>query len=133
MSKCATEPCPSCPYRLDTPKGVWSLEHYERLPAYDNGILSQMHHGAIAPFGCHYDNGNLCKGWLDCHGADNLLALRISGEITMEMRTPSSIPVYHSGKAVLAANLPHMDNPSPEARELMANLIKIPGKKYADE
>lgn len=134
MSKsktCAESPCPSCPYRKDTPKGVWAQDHYEMLPQYDGDIGEQVTKGAFAPFGCHYDNGNLCRGWIDCHGAENLLSLRLA-EVSDEMFTPPKADVYASGAEVLKANLPHMENPSPEARAMMDNLIKIPGKKNVE-
>lgn len=131
---CADRPCPSCPYRKATPKGVWALDHYEALTKYDGEIHEQAAKGAFTQFACHYDTGNLCRGWLDCHGPDNLLALRMSRKANElgDIGEPKE-EVYESGEAVLEANLPHMDSPSPEARDLMVKLLVRHGKKYNDE
>jgi hypothetical protein len=117
---CGEQPCPTCPYRKDTPKGVWALDHYEALLAYDGEIGEQAEKGAFVSFGCHYDNGNLCRGWIDAHGANNLLALRLN-----PLRSPVGPPlveVYGSGREVLEANLPHMLAPNAEAKKAMRKI-----------
>jgi hypothetical protein len=127
---CKAAPCPSCPYRKDTPKGVWALDHYEHLTQFDGDIGDQLAAGAFAQFGCHYDTGHLCRGWLDCHGHDNLLAMRISQRAPLPRDIgPVQVPVYESGQACLEANLPHMENPEPAAQAMAAQLLKLPNKK----
>jgi hypothetical protein len=129
---CGKEPCPTCPYRVDTPRGIWELDHYEALTKYDGDIPDQIENGAFASFGCHKDNGHYCRGWIDCHGADNLLAIRLNGLTTRV--GPPAVEVFESGAACLEANLPHMKNPLPEAKEAMAKLnlhIRAKRKKKA--
>lgn len=130
-SLCKESPCPTCPYRKDTPKGVWALDHYEVLQSYDGSILEQAISGATAVFQCHYNDGNLCRGWLDCHGKDNLLALRLRGrEALPEDIGPVKHDVYESGRACLEANIPHMDNPSKAARDVQDVLLAKHGKRF---
>jgi hypothetical protein len=94
--------------------------------------MEQVANGGLNVFGCHYNNGNLCRGWIDCHGAGNLLALKLADCITPEMFTEPKAEVYESGAAVLAANLPHMDNPAPDALAMVEMLKRIPGKILLD-
>ena len=106
----------------DTPPGLWVLDHYEALPAYDGDIPDQLAAGALTAFGCHYDTGDLCRGWIDCHGEHNLLALRLA-----PLRNdpgPPTVPVYESGQACLDANRPHCAKPSKEAKAAMKKLLK---------
>lgn len=72
---CPPSPCSSCPYRRDTPLGIWEREEYEKLPPYDNG-------DAILPtFHCHQENATgiptACREWVAVHGFDSI-AIRLA-------------------------------------------------------
>jgi hypothetical protein len=121
---CADTPCPSCPYRKDTPLGVWAPDHYEALLAYDGDTGEQVEKGAFGAFGCHQDNGLYCRGWIDTHGAGNLFALRLHG--LSHDPGPPTVEVYASAKECYDANLPHLPAPGPEAQALQAKLLKHP-------
>jgi hypothetical protein len=45
--KCGNSPCSSCPYKRDTPPGIWAEHEYEKLPAYDGSTLEQFANGAM--------------------------------------------------------------------------------------
>lgn len=130
--KCGEHPCETCPYRKDTPKAVWALEEYEKLPAYDGGIIDQVVNGAVGIFQCHYDNGNLCRGWLDCHSTHGLAAIRLRGRRIegYDEKSPRKFEVYESGQAVLDANKPLMNRPSKASRAVIEKVSRIPGKKF---
>lgn len=56
-------PCTSCPYRMDTPLGTWSADHFVKLLIDDADPIN----GTI--YGCHStSNGKngpaVCGGWL---------------------------------------------------------------------
>lgn len=60
-----TTPCASCPYRRDVPVGVWHAENFERLLRADRDPIDGH------TFGCHLNDGTLCRGWLlDQRGRD---------------------------------------------------------------
>ena len=123
---CAARPCASCPYRKDVPSGIWAEHEYEKLIAYDGDVLDQVFAGAEQVFGCHQRDGNLCAGWVACHGAGNLLALRLRGD-----RVPdetwgyeTDVPCFASGAEAARHGVRDMDEPSPKARKLMDKLVE---------
>src|SRR6188768_1946802 len=79
MLKAPKIPCGSCPYRKDVPPGIWDASEYAKLPSYDGDIPDQLMNGGVPLFMCHQNDGRLCGGWLACHGAGNLLAMRMHG------------------------------------------------------
>ena len=123
------KPCPTCPYVKATPSGIWHQEEYEKLPGYDGPTELQNH----KTFLCHYsdlpsEKETLCQGWLDCHGADNLLALRfayIMKKIGPEFRNKASgVEVYASGYEAMVAGLEDIEDPSSEAALKIKRLEK---------
>lgn len=52
----AAKPCDTCPYLRTTPVGIWHPEEYSKLQAND--------HDTGSTFGCHLNDGSLCRGWL---------------------------------------------------------------------
>lgn len=122
----AKRPCGSCPYRKDVPSGVWSENEYQKLPDYDNDMPEQPQ----ARFDCHQRDGNLCAGWLACHGPENLLSLRIAhilGRVIVpEVWTyKTDVPVFASGQEACEHGMAEVDNPGPEALALIAKLQQI--------
>ena len=70
-------PCSSCPYRVDTPSGVWDAAEYDKLPAYDGDVPEQLENGAMKVFRCHSALDYVCAGWAGCHDMRNNLAVRL--------------------------------------------------------
>lgn len=123
MSKplgCAPNPCDSCPYRKDTPAGVWAASEYRKLPAWDDP--TQMDAGT---FLCHNGNRELaCRGWLEVHH-ENLgvrLAL-MTGRIDLGNHTkPTTVPLYKSGAEACRAGLKGVKRPSRKAQAVITKL-----------
>ena len=77
-------PCPTCPYRVDCPSGVWDRTEYEKLPRYDRNET-------FATFLCHQTTATgeqtVCRGWLTVH-AESVAARMgvLNGEFTDDER-----------------------------------------------
>lgn len=69
-------PCTSCPYRRDTPPGVWHPEEYEKLRGYDDPQTS------YGTFLCHHSTeagrDAVCRGWLSVHRESIAARLAVS-------------------------------------------------------
>lgn len=120
--KVKSRPCPTCPYDRKTPLGIWHEEEYRKLPTYDGDMAEQAMKGATALFNCHYNDGCLCRGWLDCHGPENLIALRLSRKTLPDIGEARS-DCYASGQECLDANLREIETPSVQARLAMAKIV----------
>lgn len=128
----APRPCPSCPYRLDVPSGVWSAEEYRKLEAYDRPTWDQP--GAL--FLCHQtDAGDprrrVCAGWVGCHG-DELLALRLAaaaGRIDPEevLGYRTSVALFDSGTSAAAHGQAEIEWPGAAAAEAIAKVSRRRG------
>lgn len=124
----AVGPCGSCPYRLDVPSGVWTADEYEKLPPYDNETPYQPPN----VFLCHQKDGRVCAGWAGCHDGTQLLSLRLAcmtgamsrevAEEVIDYRSP--VELHPSGTAAAEFGLLEVDDPGPEALELMAALVR---------
>lgn len=112
-------PCRACPYRKDVPSGVWSKEEYDKLPDYDKDTGEQP----MASFACHATPYWICAGWATCHG-DSLLALRMEAIINgKRVEIPEeTVPLFASGKEAAEHGKRDIENPLPEAIEMMAYL-----------
>lgn len=118
-------PCNTCPYRRDTPPGIWAPEEYRKLPDYDQGGL------ALAPFHCHQETitgvPTLCRGWVACHGFDSIaLRLLCSREVlTVEqIEEPCTVELYGSGAEACAAGLAGVPRPDAKARRAIDKLAR---------
>lgn len=112
-------PCRACPYRRDVPSGVWSANEYAKLEDYDRETGAQP----MASFACHATPKRLCAGWATCHGY-SLLALRFESLINRKrVEIPKeTVPLFTSGKEAADHGRRDIENPSPEAIEMMAYL-----------
>lgn len=119
----AKTPCGSCPYRKDVPSGIWEAHEYEKLASYDNNTGDQ----SLKIFLCHQRDGNLCAGWVACHGSD-LLALRlaaIKGVVDASAFSYStSTPVFTSGKEAATHGMLKLGDPDSRARQMISGLIR---------
>lgn len=112
----APNPCASCPYRKDTPSGVWSAEEYKKLPRYDDAWEMSI-------FLCHSAGGDpktnntLCRGWFEVHHQNygvRLASYRV--EWNKANLTPTNVPLYDSGAEACAAGLRRLEHPPLAAR-----------------
>jgi hypothetical protein len=115
-------PCGSCPYRKDTPSGIWDRDEYEKLPPYDNETGSQ-------PFGvfmCHQRDGCLCGGWLMTHDVQHLLSLRLARVHDSAFDYHPDVEVFASGREAHDHGVKDLDEPSLEAHRRITGLLKLP-------
>jgi hypothetical protein len=126
MSKLTTPPvpCGSCPYRQDVPAGIWERHEYDKLPSYD-GDTSQQ---SPALFLCHQRDGNICGGWLACHGPDRLLAMRfaaITGSVDVSaFDYQTDVPVFRSGAEARAHGISGIERPDTRAAKMISGLLR---------
>lgn len=124
-------PCRSCPYRKDVPSGVWHPDEYAKLPLYDKETGEQP----PGLFMCHCGGGSMmCRGWLDTHGVEELLAIRVSlllGTVSPEiMDLPKSpVPLFPSGKAACDHGMRDVTHPGEAASHVIAKLNTIRGQQ----
>lgn len=127
----AKRPCGSCPYRRDTPSGVWHPEEYGRLPSYDAPTPEQP----TRAFHCHQVDGRLCAGWVGCHDMDENLAIRIAyfdGSLSLEsmdavLDYSTDVELFDSGLEAACHGLLDVVNPTPAAQRVIAGLIRKRG------
>jgi hypothetical protein len=130
----APRPCVSCPYRRDTPSGVWEAHEYEKLPAYDEEQMMAQPFGA---FFCHQQDGRLCAGWVGVHDMSNNIGVRLlfsarndgtrtEQELRDEIRAvldyETDVPLYESGHEAALAGLRDVANPSEAAERMIEQL-----------
>ena len=117
-------PCASCPYRTDTPSGVWSAHEYQKLTEYDDDSLEP----AFSVFLCHHstvrDVETVCRGWLSV--AADSVAVRVAvlrGEITPKQRdAPVTVPLYATGAEAAHAGMVDVEAPGLAAIEMVERL-----------
>ena len=120
---CAANPCSSCPYRKDTPPGVWAAEEYEKLPAWDDPLRLDA-----GVFLCHKGDRKLvCRGWLEVHHENIGVRLALLRNIIDlgAHREPTKVPLYKSGRAACAAGLRGVKRPSKKACEVIVKLTVL--------
>lgn len=105
-------PCSSCPYRCDTPAGVWHPDEYRRLHAYDESP------GPLAVFLCHHsptlDRPAVCRGWLGVH--DDGIATRLAvarGDLPPWTWPDVTVDLYETSSDAAEAGL--VDGPPDDA------------------
>lgn len=125
---CAPNPCPSCPYRKDTPSGVWSEEEYNKLPGYDNPMeypgLFLCHHSTTA------DKDMVCRGWLEVHHEN--IGVRIAMLTKIEMdnyKIPTKVKLFKSGAEACEFGLKNVNKPSAAARKMIDKLREARERK----
>ncbi len=122
---CAPTPCNTCPYRRDTPPGIWHMEEYAKLREYDIGGTTP----ALATFHCHQETisgqPTVCRGWLAVHG--DIPAIRLAvlrGQVPPEeVNRPMTVPLYTSGMEACIAGLKGIRRPGKRARAAIRRLM----------
>lgn len=120
--------CSTCPYRRDTPLGVWSPEEYEKLRVFDKEPWEDL--GSIKTFHCHQENvtrvQTVCRGWLDVHqdGVCVRIAVMNGSLASCDVPTEHDPLYYESGNAAADAGLAGVLNPPDEAQKAMDLLLR---------
>lgn len=91
-----------------------------RLPGYDAELPSQPR----KLFMCHQRDNCLCAGWVQTHGAENLLALRIHEVDPSVFGHTSDVPTFASGVEAALHGLQDISKPGPKALAMIAGLVK---------
>ncbi len=121
-------PCPSCPYRVGVPSGIWDPTEYDKLPGYDGDLPEQN----PRPFDCHQGDGTLCAGWVG-HRAQpgDLLAVRIGiahGRICPDVIDyATDVALFPSGRAARDHGMADIEHPGPAARILIDKIVRRRG------
>lgn len=124
----AKRPCGSCPYRCDTPSGVWAEEEYKKLPEYDKPTPEQP----TGMFLCHQQDGRVCAGWAGTHDMNENLALRLATitggvdndtcEALLDYETP--VELFDTGAAAASHGMADIDAPGAHATKTISKLVK---------
>lgn len=133
LPKPPKRPCGSCPYRKDVPSGVWAGEEYAKLRKFDGEPVEQFMNGGTALFMCHQRDGCLCGGWLQAHGTDNLMALRMHPVDESAWGYTSDVECFSSGAEAAAHGMRDIEHVGEAARALQSKIVKLPGIKMLDE
>lgn len=135
--------CQTCPYKRDTPSGIWSPEEYIKLAALDaEPTMETLASGkAMTTFHCHQENATgtptACRGWVWTHG--HTMGMRLA--LMNGLIDPADLPVedeshlyYTTGVQACAAGMADIDEPGPEARALMDKLLERgAGRVYEED
>lgn len=124
---CAKVPCSSCPYRKDTPPGVWAAEEYQKLTAFSpaDGQVP-----ALGIFLCHQTNATgvetICRGWLSVERDSVAVRLAlIRGQVTVgQVEAAVGVPLYPDGATAARVGLGGVKRPGLPARRMSARLLK---------
>lgn len=124
----AARPCGSCPYRRDTPSGVWDETEYEKLPRFDGETALQD----PSVFMCHRQDGRLCAGWCGTHDMADSFGLRLAaltGQIDQEtvekvLDYTTDVPLYATGQEAYEAGIQAVECPSVKAIKVIQKLEK---------
>lgn len=116
-------PCASCPYRRSVPSGIWSVQEYDKLPAYDGDIPEQLAdpQQSTRVFTCHQSGEQVCAGWLGHREhPEDLLAVRLG--LTSSHLDPScldyttEVDLFDSGAEAAEHGKQDIDAPGERAR-----------------
>jgi hypothetical protein len=127
MITAAKVPCGSCPYRKDVPSGIWAQIEYDKLPKFDGEIIDQLLAGATGIFMCHQRDGNLCAGWLACHGPRELLAMRLASDKKIDPALfdyHTNVPVFGSGAEARQHGMKDIPEPGHKAKKMMTGITR---------
>ena len=101
------QPCNNCPYRLDAPLQLWSIEEFRDLMKHDEQW------GGI--YGCHKKDGHVCVGWLMKQDEMRIPNLRMrmalsSANVTREYMDALNCKtgLYNTLEDMVQANFPEL-------------------------
>lgn len=119
-------PCDTCPYRRDTPPGIWSAHEYRKLVRYDDPMTEAE--DGCALFLCHHSpriGETVCRGWFDVHR--DSLSVRIAQIQNPALRNAArtAVALYRSGREAMEVGLAGVPKPSTAARRKVKKLIRM--------
>lgn len=121
----AANPCGSCPYRRDSPSGLWHESEYDKLREFDRPTYEQP--GGV--FVCHQTPERLCAGWVGCHDMDNALAIRLGSangltpeDVEAVRDYATDVPLFGSGEEAYQHGMREYENPSPEVKRVVQKI-----------
>lgn len=131
----APRPCGSCPYKIDTPSGVWSEHEYDKLPDFDRETGEQP----PSVFMCHQQDGRICAGWAGCHDMSENLGLRIAvscGAMSLDVlraveNYTTDVPLHPDGATAAAFGKGEIEAPSAAAVKMVRKLDRKQKKQQA--
>lgn len=131
----ARRPCPSCPYQLSVPSGIWAATEYAKLGDYDRETPYQP----TRVFQCHLPVGRdgdvyrICAGWAGCHDTAELLSLRLAlsaGDIspatyeaTLDYQSPT--PLFATGAEAAAHGIRDIKTPGAAATAAIHKIVRV--------
>lgn len=128
--------CDTCPYRRDTPSGIWSEEEYRKLAKFDEpsiGPLGLPDDNLFSTFHCHQENATgkptACRGWVWTHG--DTVGFRMAmfnglidpSDPNMPQEDESHI-YYDTGVEACEAGMVDIEEPSFEALLKVDSLVE---------
>ena len=116
-------PCDTCPYRKDTPSGIWHESEYKKLPKWDDPTAF------AGIFHCHNQTESrqtVCRGWMEVHHENLQVRLTIATLIDFHERNekPTTVPLHESGEAAMKAGIKRINNPSCKAKSKVEKLLR---------
>lgn len=125
----AARPCSTCPYRRDTPPGIWHEDEYAKLATFDPPPAGPMI-PRTDTFRCHQqaatERPTACRGWLSVHAETVAVRLAvIYGRVTVdEVYADVDVDLYATGAEAAAAGLDAARRPpTPEAAAQIRKLL----------
>ena len=126
--------CSTCPYRKDTPAGVWHPDEYAKLKRYDehdylrDGPSAEPQIPELRVFHCHQENATgdptVCRGWLSVHRS--AVAVRLAcatGDLRVSDLPMAAEPLYYeTGAQAAAAGLSGCVAPDSKAKRCIDSL-----------
>jgi len=122
----APRPCNTCPYRRDTPPGVWHPDEYAKLATFDD-----QHDGSLpnlAVFRCHQQTATnvptVCRGWLSVHAHTPAIRMAvITGQVTVDqVFAEVDVELYETGAEACAAGMAGVERVSSQASRAIDKL-----------
>ncbi len=128
-AKVRSQPCVTCPYRLDAPSGLWAAEEYAKLPGYDGPAGQQALTGALGAFHCHSTPERVCAGWAGYRAPRDLLAVRLgvlSGSLDESaLSYTCPVPLHPTGAAAAEHGLRDLGHPGEDAVSAAAKVRRL--------
>lgn len=134
----AATACSTCPYRRDTPGGVWDRTEYEKLKLYDVGHETPLGNvPELHTFICHHSAPRgpgqmVCRGWLSVHRDHPAVRLAAClGKLDLDdIPTADESSVYYgSGTEAAEAGLREVAKPTRKAREAIVKILVRKARK----
>lgn len=124
----APRPCNTCPYRRDTPPGIWAPEEYEKLARFDFDPWAAAA-PELAVFRCHQQTATgvptVCRGWLTVHAETPAVRLAVAGgQVTVDqVYAAVDDELYETGAEARDAGMAGVLEPGADAEAAIGKLV----------